>query len=173
MDQHRGPAASYATLHQPLPPPPKNKHWVHDEKTKEWHLEDEIRREEIIIVDATLVEDGVSSLSTDYVLHKVLASDTFQGICLKYKVTPTELRQANGGFSGTNLFLAPNPLRIPKTTENIVAVAQVVGEETPEKKVKLLKSSCPTISHSEAKCYLELNDWNLKEALLNAREDGF
>lgn len=44
--------------------------------------------------------------------HLVQPSDTLQGICLRYGITPTELRQSNM-FSGSNLALAPSRLRIP------------------------------------------------------------
>ena len=173
IDEHRGPVASYGNLYRSLPDPPKDMHWVQDEKTKEWHLE---KKEGDIIVDAKLVgdEESSSSAAEPFLMHPVQKSDTFQGICLKYKITPTELRQANSGFSGTNLFLAPNPLKIPNKGNYVEAKAvPVVLGQTPEQKLSELLNACTALSRSEAKCYLELNDWNTKEALLNAHEDGF
>jgi hypothetical protein len=172
IDTHRGPAASYGKVHRPLPKPPKNMHWAQDLETKEWRLEptaDEIVAEATIVDDAAKDGDRFGFLN-----HHVQPGDTFPGICLRYRVTPTELRQANGGFSGTNLYLAPNPLRI--YTNKAYAKAHVVTSPsgtTPDEKLQQLRRSCTNLSKSEAKCYLELNDWNYKEALSNAREDGF
>mmetsp|Transcript_17709 Transcript_17709/g.33338 ORF Transcript_17709/g.33338 Transcript_17709/m.33338 type:complete len:627 (-) Transcript_17709:79-1959(-) len=53
-----------------------------------------------------------------YQPHVVLPDDTWQGICLRYKITPLQLRRANGGFSGTQLTLAPPVLKIPVTQPN-------------------------------------------------------
>ena len=54
--------------------------------------------------------------------HIVQPSDTIQGICLKYGITPTQLRQWNK-FSGSNLALAPLILRIglPQSVSKTVA----------------------------------------------------
>jgi hypothetical protein len=146
-------------------------YWVQDEDTNEWRLDELVPQDEETIGIATLVhDDGGDNPS---LWHQVQPTDTFQGICLKYKVTPTQLRQANGGFSGTNLFLAPNPLRIPKMAKHVVEAQVVDDNARPQKKLLTLLQSCPSLSHSEAKCYLELNDWNLKEALSDAKEDGF
>eukprot|EP00339_Tiarina_fusa_P019389 CAMPEP_0117031322 /NCGR_PEP_ID=MMETSP0472-20121206/22528_1 /TAXON_ID=693140 ORGANISM="Tiarina fusus, Strain LIS" /NCGR_SAMPLE_ID=MMETSP0472 /ASSEMBLY_ACC=CAM_ASM_000603 /LENGTH=182 /DNA_ID=CAMNT_0004739627 /DNA_START=95 /DNA_END=643 /DNA_ORIENTATION=+ len=169
IDESRGPAASYSNLKKPLPGPPVNMHWVLDTITREWRLEHIMETPESDVV-ATPVDEQ----DDEIIEHKVLPSDTFQGICLRYKITPTELRQANGGFSGTNLHLAPNPLRIPSKHQPVVeATAVPVGEESPQTKIQRLCRSCPGLSKSEARCYLELNDWDAKEALLNARDDGF
>lgn len=48
----------------------------------------------------------------DYLLHRVQETDTFQGICLKYKLKPIVLRQTNC-FSGNSLLSAPDVLVIP------------------------------------------------------------
>ena len=50
---------------------------------------------------------STNEVTTNGILyHEVLPTDTFQGICLKYKITPTELRRANK-MMGSNLSLAP------------------------------------------------------------------
>jgi hypothetical protein len=173
IDSHRGPAASYSNLSLPQKPP-KGKEWFHDEDTKEWRLVDE--QEVVVVVDAVIVNDDYDLLNpnTGVLEHKIQPTDTFQGLCLRYKVTPTELRQANGGFSGTNLHLCPNPLTIPRKMGAVHAIPVVDSTEvTPQHQMRLLKKACPQLSQTETKCYLELNDWNLKEALANAKEDGF
>ena len=187
IDESRGPAAYFGNLHKSLPDPPSHMQWVRDEKTKDWRLEEK----EIVVVEAFPVSTSKSSDSNitgsvnadsatepTYVEHLVSGADTFQGICIRYKITPTELRQANGGFSGTNLLLAPNPLRIPRNKEGgkVVVATRVDDTEiqsTPQYMIEKLLKTCPDLSRSEARCYLELNDWNLKEALCNASDDGF
>ena len=65
---------------------------------------------------------GLGQTST-FMEHQVQPTDTFQGICLRYKITPTELRQANW-FGGSNLSLAPNPLCIPQSGSNLTTIVQ-------------------------------------------------
>ncbi|CAJ1938968.1 unnamed protein product [Cylindrotheca closterium] len=169
IDVRRGPAGEYVNVHKPLPNPPRGMHWVLNEKTKEWSLE---KKPEVVV--AEVVDEDSKEQPPAFIEHEVTKTDTFAGICLRYKITPTELRQANGGFSGTNLFLAPQPLRIPNTKGQCqMAKAVPVGTQTRSQKMNRLMSGCRGISSSEAKCYLELNDWNLEEAIVNAKEDGF
>jgi hypothetical protein len=119
--------------------------------------------------------------------HLVQPSDTFEGICLRYKMTPSELRRANG-FSGSNLRLAPNPLKIPTHRElksTSAEASPVIGRSdegdhgiiqralTTDQVLRLLLKECPSMSLTEAKAYMELNDWDFDVALENAKEDGF
>lgn len=193
IDEHRGPAAKYESIKNPLPHPPKGKVWVQDLKTREWSLEDELP---VMLAEVTAIEEqdgeilldkeededkdkkqGIRSSTTRrrFMEHVIQPTDTFQGLCLRYKVTPTELRRANC-FSGSNLLLAPNPLKIP-LVHGVVQVAQeVLMDGQPPSKddmVYKLRMQCGAdkLAKSEAKCYLELNDWNYNEALQNARED--
>jgi hypothetical protein len=110
VDTHRGPPASYAGLQNPLPEPPENMKWVQDKDTREWTLERKLEKDTFFkeITPKPRLEDP------NYFEHEIQPSDTFTGICLRYKVSAAQLRKANGGFSGTNLFLAPNPLKIPR-----------------------------------------------------------
>ena len=156
--------------------------------------------------------------------HWIQPSDTFQGICLLYGVTSTQLRRANYGFSGTNLSLAPNPLRIPNplkvpttltsTTKSITGVTDTdtdnntnndtsnnninnINEDptppTPTPPPPSLKDDPylssltvsyflrrsteenpkqhPPLAETEARCYLELNEWNVSAALTQYRKD--
>ena len=67
------------------------------------------------------VKAAASSNNNDeyvYVEHEVKPMDTFQGICLKYNVSPTTLRQYNN-FSGSNLRLGPEILIIPISLETL------------------------------------------------------
>ena len=156
-DTHRGPVTSYKNMS--LPPPPKGYHWVQDTTSKEWTL---CAKEE-----RAIVAQGDDTVAGGCTRHIVQPTDTFQGLCLKYKVTPTQLRQANG-FSGTNLLLAPHVLTIPGDQAEITQQHIV---PTRDEKILLLRSSIPGMARSEAKAYLELNNWNVQEAIQNAKED--
>jgi len=137
---NRAPTTDYRNM--TLSSPPAGWEWVQNSATREWTLrEREFSAVELPTIRSVVVEgepigahipsaegviesDGgdyegipiahVEPINTDecFQRHPVIESDTFQGICLRYKVTPTQLRQANG-FSGTNLRLAPMVLKIP------------------------------------------------------------
>jgi hypothetical protein len=191
------PTLSYKNLSKPLRPP-TGKRWAFDSSTKEWSLEDipqsVVFENTDMIVDAVLVDENGHLISAEghensgatptldsapFIEHLVQQTDTFEGLCLRYKISPTELRQANG-FTGHNLFLAPNPLKIPnKITINTNACAHAVTTDedfplalTSDQVVHLLLKECPDLSKFEARAYLELNDWDLSAALQNAHDDG-
>jgi len=226
------PTLSYKNLSKPLVPP-KGTRWHYDRATKEWILVSDgtwsIRGggdDNGDVGGATVIVDGqdVPFQAADYaagggsgagssggpfhVEHIVQPSDTFQGICLRYKITPTQLRQANGGFSGTNLFLAPNPLKIPnlnntssstatknskvdKTREGAEAntggnhdssvveeLEEMPAALTDGQVISLLQQQFVdhddnTLSDTEARAYLELNDWELDRAIQAATDDNF
>ena len=68
------------------------------------------------------IEDNITT-NSPYLNHKIKPTDTFQGICIKYKVKALELRRANGGLlTGLNIYLVPTypVLRIPKNEYNIM-----------------------------------------------------
>mmetsp|Transcript_23006 Transcript_23006/g.66019 ORF Transcript_23006/g.66019 Transcript_23006/m.66019 type:complete len:181 (+) Transcript_23006:58-600(+) len=164
----RGPAGDYRKMQ--LPDPPKDHHWIQDLDTHEWHLAKITTREEEEDVEVKEMEIPASG----FVLHEISPEDTFQGICLRYRITPTDLRRANGGFSGTNLHLVPNPLRIPVNQKYLKSRQKLdKGPTTPAEKIQALQRSCRNLHKTEAKCYLELNDWDVEKALENAKEDGF
>jgi LysM repeat protein len=180
------PTLKYNNLQKELKAP-KGRQWVFDSTNREWSLERVVPNpvvmanaavQEDLVVDAVVVKSCPSSPSADFFPffeHLVQSTDTFQGICIRYKITPTELRQAND-FTGSNLFLAPNPLKIPKTTlrsANMVNDDNVPHALTTDQVVTILLKNCPKLSKSEAKAYLELNDWDIAEAVTNALEDGF
>jgi len=58
-----------------------------------------------------------SSSFSSYIEHKVLPTDTLQGLCLAYKISAVKLRMANK-FSGNSLILAPKTLKIPINSIN-------------------------------------------------------
>ena len=90
--------------------------------------------------------------------HKVQETDTFQGLCLKYKVTPVELRRANK-MMGTNLKLAPEKLVIPLNKDNARmrdgAQGEMNNEETIAKLVcKVSVPVCRCIVFKYANCFI-------------------
>lgn len=164
------PSLSYDSIRRPLKAP-KGKRWKYDPKCKEWSLVTAEREKPSIIVDASAaVEDANGTLVTP---HHITPSDTFQGICLKYKIKPNELRRANN-FTGENLNLVPNPLMIPcKNVMDSGAIAEQVEPLTQSEVVELLLKECRSMSRSEARAYLMLSDWEFTEALEDARAEGF
>ena len=108
--------------------------------------------------------------------HAVLPTDTFEGICLRYRVTPTELRRANR-MLGNNLQLAPATLAIPAAHDgNATSLAARGAERKKEEKVAALLSGVSRgarhdLTCSEARAYLELADWDVDRAVADANED--
>jgi len=123
---------NYSDIKGPLPLPPKGQEWVKDADTREWKLLSvaTVTNDGDIVVEAHPTADGASNddnlvctavpvreaegtstnNDTSTVIsgvryHEVLPTDTFQGICLRYKVTPTELRQESIEFMRSNAVL--------------------------------------------------------------------
>lgn len=143
-----------------LPPAPNGMEWMYQESTHRWVLRPLLEAEITVLGPAT-------ELTPPALLeHSIQPSDTLVGLCLKYGVTTTQIRRANFGFSGNNLSLAPNPLRIPN-------IQRAVPET--QNRDKLLKSFLlvfrDELTKTEAKCYLMLNDWDLNRAIENAQKD--
>ena len=70
------------------------------------------------------IEDDITG-NSPYLNHYIKPTDTFQGICIKYKVKALELRRANGGLlTGLNIYLVPTypVLRIPKNEYNSMMI---------------------------------------------------
>lgn len=184
------PTLSYANIDKTLQAP-NGKRWNLDPVEKEWSL---VNKESsaccIVDVDAVVITEPVSmdeigtceaterEINDDplalYVEHYIAPSDTFEGICLRYNIKPLELRRANG-FTNENLTLVPNPLKIPRRDDIAEGVILIdgAGPMTQNEVTMVLLKKCRGMKRAEARAYLMLNDWNLAEALENAREDGF
>mmetsp|Transcript_24385 Transcript_24385/g.35655 ORF Transcript_24385/g.35655 Transcript_24385/m.35655 type:complete len:202 (+) Transcript_24385:42-647(+) len=173
----RGPVSDYKEVHKPLPPPPKGMKWNYDQSTREWSIVAEekqpVPHETILSVKEndtassfTTAESKTPIYGKDYVDHEVLPTDTLQGICLRYGINATKLRQANN-FSGSNLLLAPSKLIIPLTGKPV----KVLDRTSNKGKIHAFCVELPNLGPSEAKAYLELSDWDLTEALTDAKED--
>eukprot|EP00571_Detonula_confervacea_P011603 CAMPEP_0172307166 /NCGR_PEP_ID=MMETSP1058-20130122/8078_1 /TAXON_ID=83371 /ORGANISM="Detonula confervacea, Strain CCMP 353" /LENGTH=225 /DNA_ID=CAMNT_0013019255 /DNA_START=63 /DNA_END=740 /DNA_ORIENTATION=- len=190
----------FADLSKPLPDPPKGQMWVQDESSREWKLlpvvtatADAVAVAHRSKTDGTEVADAsgnvvctAAPVAVEYATpikqndtaagiryHDVLPTDTFQGICLRYKVTPTELRRANN-LLGSNLKLAPEKLVIPSNNKN--QRLNFDGTPTKEEQIASLVSKVSRItknklSYSEARAYLDIQNWDMNDAIENVRED--
>eukprot|EP00980_Cylindrotheca_fusiformis_P016678 scaffold5024_cov136-Cylindrotheca_fusiformis.AAC.7 len=120
--------------------------------------------------DNALGPSGKGVLGVDYVEHIVLPTDTLQGICIAYKVSVVSLRRANH-FTG-QLHSAPKKLLIPLSKQALrTGYIRVQDTDTKEYKLSFFQAEFADITPTEAKAYLELADWDLKEAIRSMRED--
>ena len=113
--------------------------------------------------------------------HEVLPTDTFQGVCLRYGVTPTELRRANRMLmTGSDLKLAPEVLVITSNDENAQHPddARVGWRRRPTREEKIAtlvhrasRVAKDGLSYSEALAYLDMADGDVDRAISNVRED--
>jgi len=176
------PTLSYDNIKKPLKCP-KGKRWNYDALNKEWSLVDAEKQptpSPPAVLASVVTEDttGLGNIHIDgpapsaFLTHHIEASDTFQGICLRYKITPLDLHRANSGFTGENLHLCPNPLKIPRPEPTATVVEGESGLSHNEL-VSILLRRCSGMARNEAKAYLMLSDWDLNEALKDAKEDGF
>lgn len=148
MEQSQEPAEP------PAPPrrsPPEGMRWRYCETKHEWML--------VTMNEPPHPDDDTNK---SHVIHTVLPSDTLVGLCLKYKVSATKLRQVNG-FSGSNLRLAPATLVIPKPYDNDTL--------TEDDKVKALVKAVPHLGECEARAYLEMGQWELEPTIHTAKTD--
>lgn len=157
--------------------PPAGMEWTQNAETREWTLREISSTATPITVDAE-----ATKISTDdtiplahaepipQVLHHVVTeTDTMQGICLKYKVSATQLRQANC-FSGTNLKLAPKVLKIPNSNRTIAPTTNIIQSEH-ENKIAQVYVKHKSLSRKEVRAYLEMNDWNIERTLNEIQQD--
>jgi len=112
--------------------------------------------------------------------HEVLPTDTFQGLCLRYGVTPTELRRANKMLmTGSDLKLAPEVLVVPSNGKNNARLLDDDGRRRPPTKGEMIatlvhrvsRATKDRLTHSEALAYLDMADGDVDGAVANARED--
>lgn len=110
-------------------------------------------------------------MSEKYVEHIITPNDTFQGICLRYKVSAVKLRQVNQ-FSGSSLSFAPRKLYVPVSADALSSGAiKPQDRSSDEFKVFTFLAELGNLGTEEARYYLELNDWDVDGALVEARND--
>lgn len=179
------PVADYSCVKFPLPPPPKGMVWQHNDATGEWKVVnacDVSTNKQVELgteKNMSLGDRGegkeldIMSVNEEVnVEHVVLPTDTFQGLCLKYQVSATRLRQANM-FSGTNLKLAPVKLIIPVDSKLLEAgKLRLRDEPSLEMKIHSVLKQFSGLSRTEAKYYLNLTDNDVDAAIKEAHEDS-
>ena len=184
IDVSRGPVADYSQLRKQLPPPPKGLEWHKCNETGEWKLQEQALLSPAPDT-ATATTDAVTGTGldtteesnptdpVDHLFHTVLPSDTLAGLCLRYKISATKLRQANK-FSGTNLALAPARLLIPLSSALTIQALQKLKQQdtsSEEYKMQAFVAEFPHLKQCERRAYLDLNDGVLADALRNAADD--
>jgi len=187
-------SCTYDDVTKPLPTPPDGQMWAKEELN--WKLipcstaepatahvmatsihapgsEAYANREEVaeaVPVDLNSPQKKNAAPSNNTALyHEVRPTDTFPGICLRYKVTPTELRRANHLLSN-NLSLI-DKLVIPLITQKKEAVDQVPSKEKLAVTLVTRVSGVAQLTYTEARAYLELSDWDMDGAVSHVRED--
>ena len=184
------PTADYSNLSNPLPELPKGQSWVRDPQTREWSINCKCVDEENVVqhvqvavgipVNIDLDEKKkVLPENCDFLLHYVQPSDTLQGLCLRYGITPLSLRQVNK-FSGSNLIMAPKTLIIPLTRQDNKATTFMNEKEVKNDKDAKINQFLFTfrnnqassmVGRKEALAYLDMNDGNLEMAIQDAKDD--
>jgi len=110
-------------------------------------------------------------LGVDYIVHTVVPSDTFQGLCLRYKIKAMELRRVNR-FSGSNLALAPAHLVVPLSSNRSVSSIKLQDTDSKEYKLQMVLAEYPHLQFTERKAYLEMNDWDVDLTLQDIANDS-
>ncbi|KAL7426789.1 hypothetical protein ACHAXH_000739 [Discostella pseudostelligera] len=123
--------------------------------------------------------------------HTVQPTDTFQGLCLRYKLTPMELRRANNMVLMDSNLTLHTRLIIPMSTmkpsssnsTNTVKKGDGGVDQEKEDKITALLSKASSsrsrsngithnkLSYSEARAYLEIEDWDVNRAMESVGED--
>merc|ERR1740136_393698 len=139
--------------------------------------------EEAVIVSSECI-DGGKIVDDGYISHRVCSTDTFQGLCLKYKVAPTTLRQLNR-FSGSNLSSAPTTLIIPKGTftKGTLSPSKSAGQDPEEQNIHRFLHALKifliglgptgrktTVGRKEAIAHLHMHDGNLEDSIQEAKD---
>lgn len=158
--------ADYSDIQKPLPKLPNDCEWYQNKDTKEWRVVH-------IPKSTSTCSDEDQNLS---LTHKVSPTDTIQGICLKYKISPRELRKANH-FTGDNLYFAPETLIIPTKKSTVPEPFGDIDKHCG-KGIKVSRflqafnqSSKKNLGEKEAIAYLDMNEWDVEIAVNMAMDD--
>lgn len=210
---HLRPTADYDEIKKPIQLP-QDKAWVKDQKgdwsvvdlvDKGVAVAIPVASQDMTNVNPSMEEKAISSddvLNADIITeeeidfskiekkvpkavkHIVQPTDTLQGLCLRYKISPVELRQFNR-FSGNNLMLAPStliipaeyyrdkniPVPMPQVLTNDQLRSQLIHKFLAQFADKRELDGSLIFGRQEAVAYLEMNDWNLADSVDDARAD--
>lgn len=162
--------ADYSNLQKPLHNPPVGFSWIRPDNKGEWELLNEATGERISHIEdlppLNLRQKTVEAIKVenlpDYIEHVVMPEDTFQGICLRYKVKANMLRRCNN-FTGDH-FHTEKILRIPtEQLRNTPGAVFLPQTRTDDVLVQLLRGETG-LGAIEARLYLEDNEYDLDKA---------
>mmetsp|Transcript_6489 Transcript_6489/g.10610 ORF Transcript_6489/g.10610 Transcript_6489/m.10610 type:complete len:222 (+) Transcript_6489:220-885(+) len=134
---------------KPLPPPPPGFYWSRLDDGS-WEI--------LEFAKQPASDDFVTVESSSIVEHVVLLDDTLQGLCLRYGVSAVALRRLNN-FSG-NAFRSRKVLRVP-----LEKGATIRPQESTHNVLLQKFKNTTSEPDTEAKFYLEENEWDLSRAL--------
>lgn len=166
-----------------LPEPPAGAEWKWLASRRGWILEGLVEADVVGYDENSQPASIPSAEAPDFLEHWTSDFDSLPGVCLQYGITPTQLRRANYGFSGNNLCLAPNPLKIPNVRKATPMAAPmkehtkgcekvVVDMDDRDKQLAAMRLLFHgVLAETEIKCYLALNDWHILKAISNAQAD--
>lgn len=139
-----------------LPPPPSGHFWERQDNG-EWVL---FR----LPVDETSGLNSMEFTKPSIFEHTVMPTDTLQGICLRYRVSPVTLRRMNM-FSGNNIQFKKT-LLISIEGGCMIEFQQNTEEVTLQKFRNITQEGV-----AESRLYLDEHGWNLELALAAWRND--
>lgn len=146
---------SVADYSKSLPNPPVGYYWKRcDDRT--WDLS---------AFERDLAEpDSVTFQKPSNLVHVVMPNDTLQGLCLRYRVSATELKRFN--------LISGNNVQVLKEVKIPISHNEPVTIQAEDRDVTLQRFKNATgESREEALVYLEDHDFNLDAALLAWRAD--
>jgi hypothetical protein len=105
---------------------------------------------EVIVSSFRRRNAALGVLGVDYIEHELRPTDTLNGVCLAYSITPSKLKQANLVLTGDNdsVVLAPKTLAIPITDGFFSRVRDTSSEDY---KLSTLMKKFPKLGTKEAK----------------------
>jgi len=114
------------------------------------------------------IESKSHTSTPQMIQHLVLPSDTFEGVCLRYKVSGNRLRQCNQLLGGTNLRIMPPILHVP-----VSSIHSIKHQDTTtiEYKVSWMVYCVPQLTRKVAEAYLKICDMDLSQAISKAKDD--
>ena len=147
----------WEAVHRGLPSPPPGSSWEWSEGG-DWVLVEAATRH---APEAPQSEAPPVAAQRE---HVILPGDTLQGICLKYKIKPRDLKRANPQVD------------VRDSTLRGLSVLVIPGDgpcqpRSLEVDVARFRTACPSLGSREARYYLSEADGDFDDAVARARED--
>jgi hypothetical protein len=159
----------YEALNEPLPNPPTGLEWVQKEHLSatqgEWMLQ---KTEEPN--DTQEKEKKEEEALPEFYHHKVTASDTPAGICIRYNVKIQVLRELNPTLRSTQNIQTCKELKVPTRKISAAQLSMFKFENEHRSNIQALRTKAE-LTEAEAKYYLDLHDGDFAAAMHEALED--